>query len=295
MSKEGHFSDRMTARIQSIESRLVVGIDPRLDCLPDGIEADDPEQALTHLGVGVIEAVAGLAAAVKPQVAFFERWGWRGWKALETVCRSASEHGIPVILDAKRGDIGSTAEAYAEALLGDEPGTLGPYVDALTVNPYLGSDSLEPFFCRVRDGGRGVFVLARTSNPGGGEFQKRPGDEIPIFEQVARAADGWGEGSRGDCGYHGVGLVVGATYPEEIIQVREAAPGSFLLIPGIGAQGGSIGDIAGAFDGQGLGALVNSSRGIVQAFEKQPDRPWQEVVQEAAKESRDALEGVIWA
>jgi orotidine-5'-phosphate decarboxylase len=261
MSKEGHFSDRMTARIQSIESRLVVGIDPRLDCLPDGIEADDPEQALTHLGVGVIEAVAGLAAAVKPQVAFFERWGWRGWKALETVCRSASEHGIPVILDAKRGDIGSTAEAYAEALLGDEPGTLGPYVDALTVNPYLGSDSLEPFFCRVRDGGRGVFVLARTSNPGGGEFQKRPGDEIP----------------------------------EEIIQVREAAPGSFLLIPGIGAQGGSIGDIAGAFDGQGLGALVNSSRGIVQAFEKQPDRPWQEVVQEAAKESRDALEGVIWA
>jgi len=293
LSFDDLFSDRIATRIQTIESRLVVGIDPRLDRLPPDISPDDPEQALTRLGIGVIEAVSSVAAAVKPQIAFFERWGWRGWRALEAVCRSASEQGVPVILDAKRGDIGSTAEAYAEALLGDEPGTPGPFVDALTVNPYLGSDSLEPFIARVRDGGRGIFVLARTSNPGGGEFQKRENDPLPIFEQVARAAQGWGKGSEGSCGFHGVGLVVGATYPQEIVRVREAAPGSFLLIPGIGAQGGAIESLAPAFDEQGLGALVNSSRGIVQAFEKDPQRGWQEMVQEAAQQSREKLQGVL--
>ncbi len=293
MTMDGNFADRMATRIHSIESRLVVGIDPRLDRLPASIDGADPEDALTRLGCGVVEAVAEVAAAVKPQIAFFERWGWRGWRALEVVCRCASENGVPVILDAKRGDIGSTATAYAEALLGDEPGTPGPHVDALTVNPYLGSDSLQPFLDRVRDGGRGIFVLARTSNPGGGEFQKRDNDPVPIFEQVARSAEKWGDQSMGECGFHGVGLVVGATYPEEITTVRQASPGSFLLIPGIGAQGGSVEELAPAFDAQGLGALVNSSRGIVQAFEKQPQRQWQEVVQEAAQQSREALQGVL--
>ncbi len=293
MTMDGNFADRIATRIHSIESRLVVGIDPRLDRLPASIDGGDPEDALTRLGCGVVEAVAEVAAAVKPQIAFFERWGWRGWRALEVVCRCASEHGVPVILDAKRGDIGSTATAYAEALLGDEPGTPGPHVDALTVNPYLGSDSLQPFLDRVRDGGRGIFVLARTSNPGGGEFQKRDNDPVPIFEQVARSAEKWGDQSMGECGFHGVGLVVGATYPEEITTVRQASPGSFLLIPGIGAQGGSVEELAPAFDAQGLGALVNSSRGIVQAFEKQPQRQWQEVVQEAAQQSREALQGVL--
>ncbi len=292
MTQDGYFSDRLAARIEQVESRLVVGIDPRLDRLPAAISADDPEQALCALGQGVIEAVAEHAAAVKPQIAFFERYGWRGWRALEVVCRSASERGIPVILDAKRGDIGSTAAAYAEALLGNEEGTPGPYVDALTVNPYLGSDSLEPFLEPVRDRGKGIFVLARTSNPGGGEFQCRDGDAVPIFEQVARAAQGWGEGSTGECGFHGVGLVVGATYPDEISRVRQAAPGSVLLIPGVGSQGGSIEALAPAFDENGLGAVVNSSRGIVQAFEKDRQRPWQELVEEAARETRMALQGV---
>ena len=292
MSLDTHFSDRLVARIQQIESRLVVGIDPRLDRLPAEISADDPEQALSRLGEGVIEAVAQHAAAVKPQVAFFERHGWRGWRALETVCASAARAGIPVILDAKRGDIGSTAEAYAEALLGDEPGTLGCHVDALTVNPYLGSDSLEPFLVRVRDHGKGIFVLARTSNPGGAEFQCRDGDTVPMFEQVARSAERWGQDSLGECGFHGVGLVVGATYPDDIARVRQADPGSILLIPGVGTQGGSIESLAAAFDDNGLGAVVNSSRGIVQAFEQDLERPWQELVQEAAREKQLALQGV---
>lgn len=292
MSFDTHFSDRLAARIQQIESRLVVGIDPRLDRLPAAIGADDPEQALSQLGEGVIEAVAEHAAAVKPQVAFFERHGWRGWRALETVCASAARAGIPVILDAKRGDIGSTAEAYAEALLGDEPGTLGSHVDALTVNPYLGSDSLVPFLTRVNDHGKGIFVLARTSNPGSAEFQCRDDDAVPIFEQVARSAERWGQDSIGECGFHGVGLVVGATYPDEIVKVRQAAPGSIFLIPGVGAQGGSIDDLAAAFDDSGLGAVVNSSRGIVQAFEQDLERPWQELVQEAARDTRLALQGV---
>ncbi|MEC9476614.1 MAG: orotidine-5'-phosphate decarboxylase [Planctomycetota bacterium] len=287
-----HFADRLALRIREVESRLVVGIDPRLDRLPAEISAEDPERALASLGQGVIEAVAGHAAAVKPQVAFFERYGWRGWRALEAVCRCAAQHRIPVILDAKRGDIGSTAVAYAEALLGDEDGTPGPFVDAVTINPYLGTDSVEPFLAQVRDRGKGVFVLARTSNPSGGEIQCREQDTVPIFEQVARSAESWGVDSRGECGFHGVGLVVGATYPDEISRVRQAAPGSILLIPGVGTQGGSIEALAPAFDENGLGAVVNSSRGIVQAFEKDLQRPWQEMVEEAARETRMALQGV---
>ena len=293
MDFENCYADRLAQAIEKKDSRLVVGIDPRLDRLPEELTGLEPEDALLRLGSGVIEAIAEDAAAVKPQIAFFERWGWRGWRALEGVCQKAREQGLIVILDAKRGDIGSTASAYAEALLGTEPGTPGPHVDALTINPYLGSDSLEPFLERVREGGRGLYVLARTSNPGGAEFQKRDGDADPIFLQVARTSEQWGDGSRGECGYHGVGLVVGATHPEEISKVRECAPGASLLIPGVGAQGGSVEDLGPAFDSRGLGALVNSSRGVVQAFEKQPGIPWQEAVQQAARETREQLQGAI--
>ena len=289
------FSDRLASSIERKESRLVVGIDPRLDRLPAELAALDPEDALTRLGCGVIEAVAAEAAAIKPQIAFFERWGWKGWRALEAVCKSASEQELLVILDAKRGDIGSTAAAYAEALLGEEAGTPGPFVDALTINPYLGSDSLEPFIQRTNEGGRGLFVLARTSNPGGAEFQSRPGDAEPVFLQVARASEKWGQESMGDCGFHGVGLVVGATHPEEISRVRECAPSANLLIPGVGAQGGSVEDLGPAFDARGLGAVVNSSRGVVQAFEKNTELPWQEAVQKAARETRLQLESALTA
>ncbi len=287
------FADRIADRVRETGSRLVVGLDPVVERFPSTVAELPIEEALVGFCQGILEAVRDEAAAVKPQVAFFERHGWLGMRALVRVVEIAQKMGIPVIADAKRGDIGSTAEAYAEAFLGEESGTPGPFVDALTVNPYLGSDSLEPFLKRVREGGRGLFVLARTSNPGGSEIQCRPEDPLPVFRQVARAASGWGAGSKGACGYHGVGLVAGATFPEELAQIRHDAPRSWLLIPGVGAQGGDINALRTAFDGEGLGGLVNSSRGVIYAT-AQGSQEWTEAVAEAARRTRQAIdEGVL--
>ena len=283
------FADRLFSRVQSLDTRLVVGIDPFLERFPEAIDRSDVEQALVHYARGILEAAGEFAAAVKPQVAFFEQHGWRGWRALEAVCAAAAEAGIPVILDAKRGDIGSTATAYARALLGDEPGSLGASVDALTVNPYLGSDSLAPFIDRVVEGGRGLFVLAKTSNPGGGEFQGHGPDGSPLYLEVARASEKWQGTSIGSSGFGSVGLVAGATYPAELAEIRASAPHAPLLVPGIGAQGGDPRDVAAAFDDRGLGAVVNSSRGIILAHEKRPGVDWQEAVRDAARETREKI------
>jgi len=282
------FADRLFARVRQLESRLVVGIDPVLDRLPASISSAEPESALVAFGRGILEAVEGVAAAVKPQAAYFERYGWRGWRALEAICADACARGIPVILDAKRGDIGSTAAAYAAGLLGDDPDTVGPSVDALTVNPYLGSDALEPFLARVGQG-RGLFVLARTSNPGGAELQGHGPAGCPLYLEVARAVADWNRGSLGETGFGSVGLVAGATYPEELGRIRAVAPQAPLLIPGIGAQGGDPREIAAAFDGEGLGAVVNSSRGIIFAFDQRSDLPWQDAVRDAALATRDRI------
>ena len=266
---------------------------PVIEKMPSSLVDLSIEEALVGFCQGVLEAVKSEVAAVKPQVAFFERHGWLGMRALVRVVENAQKMEIPVIADAKRGDIGSTAEAYADAFLGEESGTPGPSVDALTVNPYLGSDSLEPFLKKVREGGRGLFVLARTSNPGGSEFQCRPEDPLPIFRQVACASSGWGEGSEGECGYHGVGLVAGATFPEELDQIRQDAPRSWLLIPGVGAQGGDVNNLRGAFDSEGLGGLVNSSRGVIYA-PTEGDQEWTEAVAVAAKRTRQSIDdGVL--
>ncbi|MHC4936266.1 MAG: orotidine-5'-phosphate decarboxylase [Planctomycetota bacterium] len=286
---ETPFADRLFRRVRAIDSRLVVGIDPFIERFPEELDRTDPESALIAYGIAVLDAVTPFACAVKPQIAFFEQHGWRGWRALEAVCAAAVERGLPVILDAKRGDIGSTAGAYARGLLGDAPGGLGASVDALTVNPYLGSDSLEPFIARVTEGGRGLFVLARTSNPGGGEFQSHGPEGRPLYLEVARRSESWQGAAIGECGYGSVGLVAGATFPEELARIRETAPRAPLLVPGIGAQGGDPRDIAAAFDDEGLGAVVNSSRGVILAFEKDRERPWQEAVQEAARRTRDAI------
>ncbi len=283
------FSDRLFARVQSLDTRLVVGIDPFIERFPAAIDCSDVERALVAYAIGIFEAAGEFAAAVKPQVAFFEQHGWRGWRALEQVCLAAAERGIPVILDAKRGDIGSTAAAYARALLGDEPGSLGASVDALTINPYLGSDSLAPFLARVVEGGRGLFVLARTSNPGGGEFQGHGPAGSPLYLEVARASEKWQGEQIGECGYGSVGLVAGATFPAELGEIRAAAPHAPLLVPGIGAQGGDPRDVASAFDERGLGAVVNSSRGIILAHESRPGVDWQEAVRDAARQTRDQI------
>jgi orotidine-5'-phosphate decarboxylase len=287
------FADRLFERVERIGSRLVIGLDPDLARIPAAAQCAVAEETLVAFAAGILDAAGDLAAAVKPQAAFYERHGWRGWRALERTCAHAAARGIPVILDAKRGDIGSTAAAYAEALLGDAPGTLGAAVDALTVNPYLGEDSLAPFLERARTAGRGLFVLARTSNPGGAQFQGHGPPDRPLFLEVARAAARWGAGTEGACGYAAVGLVAGATFPAELAAIRAAAPRAPLLIPGVGAQGGDPADLVAAFDPRGFGAVVNSSRAVIFAAEGRPDVEWQEAVRDAALATRDGIERVL--
>ena len=291
MATQMPFADRLCSRIERCSSRLVVGLDPVLERMPTTLGGQDPEEALVSFCVAVLEAVADKVAAVKPQSAFFERHGWQGVRALQRVVVEAAKRDIPVILDAKRGDIGSTAAAYAAAYLGDDPTTLGPSVDALTVNPYLGSDSMEPFIEHARDGGRGLFVLARTSNPGGGEFQQIADADGPVFLAVARSVERWGEALIGDCGYSPIGLVAGATYADDLVALREAAPHAFFLLPGIGAQGGDVSALSAVFDDRGLGGLVASSRSIIYA-PATDGQDWQEAVAAAAEEMRVRVEEI---
>ncbi len=292
--RELPFAERVHERMERLGTRLVVGLDPEVERLPEALARHSIEDRLVAFGDGVLDAIERAAAAVKPQAAFFERHGWRGLRALERVVQGAAARAIPVILDGKRGDIGSTARAYADAYLGDDPETLGPWVDALTVNPYLGRDSLEPFIERARAGRRGIFVLARTSNPGSAQFQELRTPEVPLYLQVARAAREWGAGLAGASGYGPIGLVAGATFPEEMRAVRGAAPEAILLLPGVGAQGGEIEALAGAFDVRRGGALISSSRAILYAFERGDGaRGWQDAVARAAERMRDDIERAL--
>ena len=294
--RSSSFPARLQERVQRLRSRLVVGLDPVVEWFPAPLRDEDVEEGLVRFCRGVLEAVQETVAAVKPQIAFFERHGWRGLRALQRTVEAAGELQIPVILDIKRGDIGSTARAYADAYLGDDPETPGPFVDAVTVNPYLGTDSIQPFLERARTGRRGLFVLTRTSNPGGEEFQGRETEGEALYLAVARAANRWG-GELASAGerYTPVGLVVGATYPQELQWIREAAPSSILLLPGYGAQGGKLDALAPVFDDQGLGALVASSRSILFAFRKAGEEvaEWEAAVSEAARRSRDEIEEVL--
>ena len=275
-----------------------MGIDPRWDSLPEPVKAGgDPPTAFRLFGTRVIEAVQDIAVAVKPQVAFFERYGWRGMETFEALCRLARERGILVIGDLKRGDIGSTAEAYAEGWLG-EKGVL----DAITANPYLGEDSLEPFVRVARENGRGLFVLVRTSNPSARDLQDLGVAEAsgaPLYRRVGELVRKWGERDVGESGYSFVGAVVGATYPEEAGELRKALPTVPFLVPGYGAQGGSAADVAPAFDAQGLGAVVNSSRGVIFAHSKEPyasqfgEKRFDEAVRAAAEAARENIGSAV--
>ncbi len=261
------FADRL-AEAAARTAPVVVGLDPRLERLPSpltrglaGLEGaawrEAAAAAVQAWSEAVVGAVAGVVPAVKPQSAFYEQLGAPGFAALEATCRAAREAGLLVILDAKRGDIGSTAEAYARATL--DPG--GPLeADAVTLSPYLGRDSVAPFLERCDRYGRGLFVLARTSNPGGGDLQRL--GEPPVSMAVAGWVRRWNEDRLGKHGYGPVGAVVGATVPEEAGALRAAMPGAWLLVPGYGAQGGGAADTLPCFHEGGRGALVNSSRGV---------------------------------
>ena len=244
-----HFGDRLADAVERQGTSLVVGLDPVLSRIPAEIRGE-PAQRFERFCCEIVDAVAEHAVAVKPQSAFFEALGWQGVRAFEAVCRHARAAGLLVIADAKRGDIGSTAEAYAQAFF--------PLADALTVNPYLGGDSLAPFLERCR-AGAGIFCLVRTSNPGSGDVQDL------VWEHVAGLVAAWGEEHVGARGISSVGAVVGATYPKEVARARELMPRTPLLLPGVGAQGAAPADVASVLAGRPGSALVSASRSVIYA------------------------------
>ncbi len=264
--RSASFTERLHERILRLDTRVCLGIDPRPSAHPHtdpARHAHDPARvgrAVAAYAREVLDATHDLIACVKPQSAFFEALGIPGLIALAQVIEDAKARSVPVILDAKRGDIGSTAEAYAAAYLAD-----GVFAaDALTVNPYLGLDTLEPFLAAAEARRRGVFVLVKTSNPGSGDLQDVTGDDgRRLHERLADALAARCAAMAPDAfGYGPLGAVVGATYPHELAAARERLPASVLLVPGYGAQGGTAQDVAGAFDARGLGAVVNASRSL---------------------------------
>ncbi|MEL0095182.1 MAG: orotidine-5'-phosphate decarboxylase [Planctomycetaceae bacterium] len=298
-----NFADRLVAAIQRCKTPALVGIDPRLNSLPQPLQPlsnnPSPEEvanAYLEFGKGIIDVVATLVPAVKPQAAFFEQLGPCGMTALGEITQYARQKGLIVIMDGKRNDIGSTATAYAHGFLGPEASTLFTS-DCLTVSPYLGEDSLQPFVDVANKNGNGIFVLVKTSNPGGGRFQDLIADGQPIYRHVAALVNELAQATtgQGEHPYGSVGAVVGATYPEQLIELREAMPNTLFLVPGFGAQGGGAADVAGGFDESGLGAIVNSSRGIIFAHSRQPyaerygDKRWQEAVEAATHDMIAAL------
>jgi orotidine-5'-phosphate decarboxylase len=266
------FADRLSEAVGERRSQLVVGLDPRLDLLPLELRGDAhvgrpaAAEATARFCCGIIDAVAPHCVAVKPQLAFFEVLGADGIAAFERVVGYARSAGLLVIVDGKRGDIGSTARAYADAYL--EPGPKGaPLADALTVNTYLGRDSLEPFVAACRRGGGGLFCLVKTSNAGGVDVQDLVlSDGRPLWKQVALLVNELGEEMVGDCGLSSIGAIVGATYPRAIAEARKLLPQAILLLPGIGAQGATPADIARAFTSGPASALVAASRSVMYAF-----------------------------
>ena len=269
-TQNNHFGDRLIAAIKAKQTPLVVGLDPRWDNLPEELKAiTNRAEAFEKFCRSIIDVVADKVPAVKPQSAFFEQLGPAGVVALGNVVAYARSKGLLTIMDAKRGDIGSTATAYANAYL-DRSNSGSWQCDSLTVNPYLGDDSLTPF-CEVADEyGAGIFVLAKTSNPGSKSFQEKAieGEDKKLFELVADHLQSLAVKSTGKSGYSNVGAVVGATWPEELAALRRRMPNVIFLIPGFGAQGGSAADVAGGLDEEGLGGVINSSRGIIFAYQR---------------------------
>lgn len=272
---------KLVGKIIAVKNPTAVGLDPDLSYIPDFIKKEQFEkwgptlegarESILAFNRAIIDAVYDIVPAIKPQSAYYELYGWQGVEALSRTIEYAKSRGMYVIADVKRNDIGSTADAYARAYLGDADiggERISPFgADAATVNGYLGTDGIEPFLKRCREG-KMIFVLVRTSNPSAGELQDLALPTGTVFEAMADRVNQWGETAMTDCGYSEVGAVVGATWPKELLALRRRMEKIFFLVPGYGAQGGSAADIAGAFDKEGLGAIVNSSRAIMCAYKK---------------------------
>ena len=291
-----HFSDRLAEAVERKRSQLVVGLDPRVDLLPVELKGEahlgrtEAAQACARFCCGLIDAVAPYVVAVKPQSAFFEALGADGVRAFEEVCAYSRAAGLQVIADAKRGDIGSTARAYAEAFLESSNGN-EPLADALTVNPYLGRDSIDPYLGACRRHGAGIFCVVKTSNQGGTEVQDLAlSDGRPVWQQVAELVREWGEDLVGERGLSAVGAVIGATHPRAVGEARRLLPQSILLLPGVGAQGATPADVARAFTSGPASALVNVARDVIYAF-RVSGMDWRSAA--AAEASRYARE--VWA
>jgi orotidine-5'-phosphate decarboxylase len=266
------FGDRVAEAVERKRSQLVVGLDPALDLLPVELRGeahlgrDHAADAAGRFCCGIVDAVAPYAVGVKPQLAYFEALGAEGMRVFEDVCGYARSAGLLVIADGKRGDIGSTARAYAAAYL-EARGLEPPLADAATVNPYMGRDAVEPFLSACRREGGGVFLLVKTSNAGGAEVQDLVlSDGRKVWQQVAELVHEWGEDLVGERGLSSVGAVVGATFPREVAEARRLLPQSVLLLPGVGAQGASAADLARAFTSGPASALVAVSRSVIYAF-----------------------------
>ena len=276
--------DRLIENIIEKQNPTVAGLDPKLDYVPASVRdacfaqygktLEGAAAALLAFNKAIIDQICDIVPAVKPQAAYYEMYGWQGVRALAETIAYAQQKGMFVMTDGKRNDIGTTMEAYATAHLGTTD-VAGEAIDAfgadaLTVNGYLGTDGIRPLvkICQEKD--KGIFVLVKTSNPSSGELQDlKLTNGASVYEQMGRMCEQWGEALPGKYGYSGVGAVVGATYPEQLKEMREKAPHTFFLVPGYGAQGGGAQDAKNAFDKNGLGAIINSSRGIMCAWKKQ--------------------------
>ena len=296
------FSSKLQAAIRRCRTPVLVGLDPRFENLPKLLTSNrDPSQpasmaeAYREFCCQVIDVVAPLVPAVKPQAAFFEELGPAGMVALGHVISHARQAGLLVILDGKRNDIGTTATAYAKGYLGGPP--LSPWgADALTVSPYLGADSLEPFVDVAKERDAGLFVLVKTSNPGGGMFQDLDAAGRTLFEHVADYVESTAKQTSATADGLGiVGAVVGATFPQQLADLRQRMPHCWFLVPGFGAQGGAAADVASAFQPNGLGAVINNSRGIIFAHQRPVLRErfgesrWQDAVGAATIEMIEQL------
>lgn len=291
--------DRLIKRIDELKNPSVAGLDPRLEYVPRFIQdacfvkygrtLEGAAAALLEFNKALIDALYDVVPAIKPQAAYYEMYGWQGVRTLAETIRYAQEKGMFVMTDGKRNDIGATMTAYATAHLGktDVDGiSLDAFgADALTVNGYLGTDGIQPLLDVCAQYDKGIFVLAKTSNPSSGELQDREIDGKPVYEIMGEMCENWGADQIGAYGYSSVGAVVGATYPEQLAALRKKLPHTMFLVPGYGAQGGGAQGVAGAFDADGRGAVVNSSRAIMCAWKKEPDCPETDFAQAARREA----------
>ena len=302
--------DILIEKIKETKNPTVMGLDPRYEMLPKCVTDKYPKtiegvaQAILEYNKELIDATCDIIPAIKPQIAFYEMFGVPGMVAFKATCQYAKQKGMLVIADIKRGDIGSTAQGYSNAYLGKT--NLGDIeqpifdVDFVTINPYMGTDCVKPFIEDCKKYNKGLFILVKTSNPSSGELQDlklENGEEV--YTRVAKLVENWGEELRGENNYSSIAAVVGATYPEQLKQIRETAPHTYFLIPGYGAQGGKAEDIAYGFDQNGLGGIVNASRSLMCAYksdkwkDKFGENEYAQATRAEAIRMRDELNSVL--